>query len=549
VVDESPLVSVVVIFLDEERYLGEAVESVLAQTYDAWELLLVDDGSTDGSTELARAYADREPGRVRYLEHPGHRNLGMSASRNRGLREARGEYVAFLDADDIWMPAKLADQVALIEAHPMAAAAYGPSEWWYSWTGDPADARRDFIYPLGVETERVIQPPSLLTSYLKRQATTPCPSSILVRREVAIGVGGFEESFCGDAQLYEDQVFLAKLHTAVPVVVGTACWTRYRQRPDSCVASVKRAGGDRAVRRRFLAWLEGYLRSKGIMDPELWSAVRSASWKARHPGLDRSVTRAAAAATALLTIMTPMLRRTVPAEARRRLGQMLHMRDRPPVGMVRFGSLRRVTPISRCFGYDRGIPIDRYYVERFLEANAPAIRGRVLEIGDDAYTHRFGAERVARSDVLHVSPDNPRATIVADLANADHVPSNAFDCIILTQTLHLIFDLAAAVATIHRILKPGGALLATFPGISQVSDDEWADTWYWSLTSRATQRLFTESFGSANVHIEVFGNVLAASSFLYGLAASELRRSELEYRDPTYELLITVKAVKEGAAP
>ena len=368
--DSRPLVSVVVIFLDEARFLGEAVESVLAQTYDAWELLLVDDGSTDGSSELARAYAAREPARVRYLEHPGHRNLGMSASRNLGLGEASGEYVAFLDADDVWMPDKLTKQVALIEDHPAAAATYGPSEWWYSWTGVPADARRDFVYPLGVKAEHLTEPPSLLTRYLERQVTTPCPSSIVVRREAAIRLGGFEESFRGDAQLYEDQVFLAKLHASMPVVVTDVCLTRYRQRQDSCVARVKRAGRDRAVRRRYLAWLDTYLRSEGVRNPALWSAVRTATWKARHPILDRYATRGSTGATTLLSAARSIVRRALPRAVSERVAQLLRIKDRPPVGMVRFGCLRRVTPISRCFGYDRGTPIDRHYIEHFLAANA-----------------------------------------------------------------------------------------------------------------------------------------------------------------------------------
>ena len=169
----SGLVSVVVIFLDEARFLGEAVESVLAQTYDAWELLLVDDGSTDGSSELARAYAARDPARVRYLEHPSHRNLGMSASRNLGLGEARGQYVAFLDADDALYPQVLAEQVTTIEAHPEAAMVYGPSVWWYSWTGDPKDAGRDIPQPLGIAPNQLIEPPRLVSVILSSEGTNP----------------------------------------------------------------------------------------------------------------------------------------------------------------------------------------------------------------------------------------------------------------------------------------------------------------------------------------------------------------------------------------
>ena len=217
----------------------------------------------------------------------------------------------------------------------------------------------------------------------------------------------------------------------------------------------------------------------------------------------------------------------------------------PPVGWVRFGSLRRVTPISRSFGYDRGTPIDRYYIERFLARQAADIRGRVLEIGDRSYTRRFGADRVTTSDVLHVASGNSQATIIGDLANAHDIPSDSFDCIIVTQTLHLIFEVQTAIETIHRILKPGGVVLATVPGISQISRDEWRHCWYWSFTTLSAARMFAQVFQPSSIAVEAHGNVLAASAFLFGLAAREIREAELEARDPQYELLITVRAVKE----
>ena len=146
------------------------------------------------------------------------------------------------------------------------------------------------------------------------------------------------------------------------------------------------------------------------------------------------------------------------------------------------GSLRRLAPLSRHFGYDRGLPVDRYYIEQFLAGNAHVISGRVLEVGDSAYTRRFGGAGVDHVDVLNIDPGVPGTTIVADLAAGDDIPSAAFDCLVITQTLHLVYDLAAAIRTLHRILRPGGTVLATFPGISPLSTDRWAETWYWSLT-------------------------------------------------------------------
>jgi SAM-dependent methyltransferase len=241
-------------------------------------------------------------------------------------------------------------------------------------------------------------------------------------------------------------------------------------------------------------------------------------------------------------------RRTLPAPVYRWLRSRRNGSEgRPPVTPVNFGDLRRLTPVSRVFGFDRGTPVDRYYIEEFLTRNADCVRGRVLEVGDDAYTRRFGGDRVTQRDVLHVSADNPQATVVADLASADHVPSNTFDCVILTQTLHLIYDVRAALATLRRILKPGGVLLATFPGITQIDHFDWSGSWYWSFTALSARRLFGEVFPAANLKVETHGNVLAATAFLQGISLEELRKEELDYNDPDYQVIITVKATKEAA--
>jgi SAM-dependent methyltransferase len=172
------------------------------------------------------------------------------------------------------------------------------------------------------------------------------------------------------------------------------------------------------------------------------------------------------------------------------------------------------------------------------------ISGRVLEIGDDTYTRQFGRSLVTQSDVLHVVAGNPKATIVADLTQADQISSDTYDCVIFVQTLQFIFDTRAALKTLHRILKPGGVLLATVPGMSQLGRDEWRDHWCWSFHTRSLRRLFEESFASSHIEMAAHGNVLAATAFLYGIASEELRRGELDHHDPSYEMLITVRAVK-----
>jgi SAM-dependent methyltransferase len=220
----------------------------------------------------------------------------------------------------------------------------------------------------------------------------------------------------------------------------------------------------------------------------------------------------------------------------------------PVVGFVRFGNLRRVRPISKVFGLDRGARercIDIYYIERFLLEHAGDISGRVLEVGDNAYTRKFGGARVVQSDVLHARADNPNATIVTDLTVGDQIPSDAFDCIICTQTLQFIYDVHAAVRTLYRILRPGGVLLATFTGISQISRydmDRWGD--YWRFTTKSAERLIGECWPSNGLSVETHGNVLLCVAYLHGLTIHELKTEELEYRDPDYPLVITVRAVK-----
>lgn len=218
----------------------------------------------------------------------------------------------------------------------------------------------------------------------------------------------------------------------------------------------------------------------------------------------------------------------------------------PAIDTVHQGIPSRTEPLSRFWGFDRGVPIDRYYIENFLERRAVDIRGRVLEIGDDSYTRRFGGDQVSVRDVLNVAPGHPATTIVADLNDAGQIPSDRFDCVILTQTLHLIYDLHAAIRTLERILRPGGVVLATLPGISRISHEEWAGSWYWGFSSFSARRLFEESFPPGSVTVESHGNVLAASAFLYGLAVKEMRPEDLQRNDPDYQVTITVRAVKPG---
>jgi SAM-dependent methyltransferase len=241
-----------------------------------------------------------------------------------------------------------------------------------------------------------------------------------------------------------------------------------------------------------------------------------------------------------------LARRYLSRETRRRLARLAVW---PPVGWVRFGDLRHLHPISSDYGNSRGLEIDRYYIEKFLLEFSGDIRGRVLEIKHNAYTRRYGGDRVTQSDVLHPVEGNPDATVVADLTKADHLPSDMFDAIIFTQTLQVIYDIRTTIATLYRILKPGGVVLATASGMAQLSLEDF-DKWgeYWRFTSQSARLLFEEAFSQGHVTVRSYGNVLAAISFLEGLAVEDLKPKELDAVDRSYEVLIAVRAVKPAEA-
>jgi SAM-dependent methyltransferase len=218
----------------------------------------------------------------------------------------------------------------------------------------------------------------------------------------------------------------------------------------------------------------------------------------------------------------------------------------PQVGKIDFGHLRRLQPIHDDFGWNTGQVIDRYYIDKFLCQHSQDIHGRVLEIGIDDYTIKYGGKKVTKSDVLHYIEGNPKATIVADLTQAENIPSDTFDCIIITQTLQMIFDIRAAIKHLHRILKPGGVILATSHGTSKIGRFFGVDAWgtYWHFTRQSKLFLFEERFQSRNIKVESWGNILSATAFLYGLVVEDLKKEELDYQDPRYEVMVSVRAVK-----
>lgn len=301
---EAPLVSVITPFLNAERFLEEAIQSVLAQTLPAFELLLIDDGSTDGSSALARDYAARFPAQIRYFEHAGHANRGKSVSRNLGIAAARGAHLSFLDADDVFLPRKLEHQAHLLARYPQAVMVYGTTEYWVSWDAQyQAQTRtRDRRGRLGVTPERLYPPPDLVVAYLRDPGIVPCICGLLARTAIVRSTGAFDESI---QDLFEDQIFLVKMLLAGPVWVESGCAERYRQHPGSSSALAVASGRYHPLRanparKAWLDWLQRYLQQHGFMSESLRRALAAALRPYRYPKSYRAL-------QSLKALLTPHL--------------------------------------------------------------------------------------------------------------------------------------------------------------------------------------------------------------------------------------------------
>jgi GT2 family glycosyltransferase/SAM-dependent methyltransferase len=511
----TPTVSVVIPCFNLGAYLDEAVQSVLAQTRQDLELLVVDDGSDDPVTQhLLASY--RRP-RTRIIRTA---NRGVSAARNTGLEEARGRYVSFLDADDLFEPRFLEATIGRLEGDDSLAfascwlTAFGAKR--FAW--EPQ--RCDLTWLLAEDT-----------------VCTAAP----VRREALLAVGGFDERAALDG--YEDwKLAIDLVEQGHRGAIVPERLFRYRIRPGS---KTSERTGPRNHMRVFELLLEDHADSyaahaDGVLDAiaQRIAALEElfAGDPPPRPQLDGEPWRTA----------IPRLERH-----RRGLEQALEERGRaaePPAARepraaVAWGSLRRLEPVSRVWGLDRGQPVDRFYVERFLEQHAADIAGDVLEVKDPGYVKRF--EGGARSyAVLDVAEQNAQATLIADLTEPDSLPEAAFDCIVITQTLQFLFDVETAVANLRRALAPGGVVLATAPCVSRIDYEAGVEADFWRLTAASAQRLFAARFGAQHVEVQALGNVLACTAFLHGLASDELDAAELERHDPYFPLLVAVRAVK-----
>jgi SAM-dependent methyltransferase len=518
---------------NHSRFLADALASVERQTVRAAEIIVVDDGSSDHPEVVVTQF----PG-VRFIRQD---NKGLAAARNTGLGAARSDKVVFLDADDLLAPDAIASGLACFRSHPDAGFVYGAHRM----------VNADGVPISGVNFQELHPDPFatfLMGNPVGMHAT------VLYDRERIVACGGFNETLrrCEDYDLY------LRLSLRHPVASHPTVIADYRRHganmsADSMgmldwVLRVQGSFADIAHRdsTRACAFDKGRAIWRAHYSRECLDRMRTEREFGRKLASATEAVRASPrfALKELASTLVRKLARPAPQGLRQRARRLIRPRgsSAPRVGPFRFGDFGSAWPACADFGYSRGLPIDRYYVEAFLAKRSADIQGRALEIGDASYCRRFG--KVAHQDVLHVNASASEATITGDLSQTGVLPLGVFDCMIVTQTLHLIYDVRAAIREMYKALKPGGVLLLTSPGISRIDRGDWKDTWYWSLTEASIRRLFSEVFGEENCEVGLHGNVYAATCFLQGLALEEVDRTKLDVLDPSFPVVLTVRACK-----
>jgi glycosyltransferase involved in cell wall biosynthesis len=532
--DSRPLVSVIITCYNHGKYLAAAIESVLLQTYTKYELIIIDDGSTDDTAEVCLRYP--------FLRYVYQLNSGLSAARNAGIKESKGKFLVFLDADDWLLVDALKinlNYLSLYNEHAFVSGAF-----------------LEFHEPSN--QYKTVQRPVLNNHYrhLLEGNYIGMHAAVMYQRWV-FDILTFDPAkrYCEDYDLY------LRICRQFQVVHHTHVLAVYRQHGDNM--SRNYSGMIEGVIKVLMSQKEaittkeendsldlGIKNWKAYYSEKLFNSLKSSlynddqNFKRNDMHSLKAINRTLynkvylASSQPFLAFVLRGLKSLIKRAITR------YTKAVPAIGKVNLGHLNRTTPFSTQFGYDRGGPVDRYFIEKFLVANASNILGRVLEIGDNEYTMKYGQLRVSKSEVLHIDSSNLKATIIGDLTNVPQLADESFDCIILTQTLQLIYNYKDAIATCFRILKPGGTLLITVPGISQIASDQWADNWCWSFTSFSITKSLQEFFAHDQVKVESFGNVLLATGFLYGMGIGEMKAQELEYNDPHYQLVISAIAVK-----
>lgn len=551
---EIPLVSIVIPCYNQSDFLGEAIKSALNQTYNNIEIIVVDDGSSDHTLEVAFGFSG-----VRYIRQ---KNQGLSAARNTGIREGRGHYMVFLDADDRLLPIAVESGLNCYRKHPECAFVFGSHR----------RIKADGLFNQDIGTSRFRQ-----IKYLRQYCNhnnhyhallyrnyIEMHASVMYRCDVLKSVGGFDTSLnaCEDYDLY------LRIARNYPIYFNDNVVAEYWQHGSNMsknnelmlrsVLTVlqsqwKYVNENKQYVEAYHMGIKHYAESYGF--PLIREIKKQLSIRGeRMYAFQRMI--------ALLRYMPSIfihyiikrteyaiqkvLKHVLPATVLQRFFTIQEsLVCIPSIGQIRFGDLRRLTPFYNECVNNCNTAIDNYLIEEFLASYSTDIHGCVLEIGRFGYATSFGGTNVKKKDVL--SLNDTIANIhnnTIELNNADHVPSNTYDCIIFPQELQCIYEMKEALITLYRILKPGGVLLVTLPGISKKGKDEQSKKRLWSFTALSARRLFEEVFPVSHLTVESFGNVLASVALMHGLKATDLRPEELVYNDPLYQIVITVRAVK-----
>ncbi|MDF8333127.1 glycosyltransferase [Novosphingobium cyanobacteriorum] len=516
-------VAVIVTTHNYARFLGDAIDSVLAQSVPPVEVLVVDDGSTDDPAAVLARY----PG-VRLLAIP---QQGIAAARNAALAQVSARFVVFLDADDVLAHTALESGLACMAANPGAGFVYGAHRL--------VDAD---LKPLGGPSICRVQPNGWHS--LLRGNVVQMHAAVIFDRAKLLAVGGYEATIprCEDYDLFLRMArrFLVACHPAV-----VADYRLHGQNMSSDAAEMlawhlkvlDRNRPDPADVAGLRAWRDGQRHWKKAFTNFVWTergAPSATRWAQR-----RKMMRVAPRLTPAAALRQIVLR-VLPDPVVDLVRRVRKPKVTPRLGDFDFGDLARLKPVDPNFGYGRGNPVDRYYIERFLDTHRKDVKGRVLEVGTPGYSQIYDSG-ITRQDVLNVN-DDPGTTIRGDFEDEATLPADTFDCVIFTQALQYAYRPEVALRNLYRTLKPGGVLLATLPAITPVDNIEWQ--WYWAFAPKVANRLFEETFGPGNFTLEVHGNVFAATCFLQGLAVEDVGPRWLDPADPAYPVNITVRALK-----
>lgn len=481
-VNRTPLVSIVIPCYNQGRYLSKAIESVHKQTYNNYEIIVVDDGSEDDTKSVASGYTN-----VSYVYQ---KNQGLAAARNTGIDISKGSLLVFLDSDDWLIPEALETNIEYILQQPELAFVSGAYMLFYELENKVRKVIQE------IKDDNYVH--MLKGNYVGMIAT------VMFRKWIF-------DSFKYDTSLKvcEDYDLFLQIVRKYPAIQHDKMIAVYR------IHDKNLSGNHIKMLKTATAILDNQINF--VYDERESEALKTgkALWKFYYCAqmyedllhqlfngkkINRSYTKALLQYNKKLYLkfmqkrsfhkIRRKLKIIIPDLILKTLGKS----TAPLPGKINMGDLNVTEPFSTEFAYDRGGPVDRYYIENFLEKNETQVKGRILEIGDNEYTLRYGGSKVIQSDILHVDKSNPYATFTGDLSDAPHVPGNSFDCIILTQTLHLIYNFKGAIETCFRILKPGGTLLLTVPGISHVDQSQWGKYWLWSFTDNSISKILGEYF-------------------------------------------------------